>query len=49
MELMDRAGEFFDLEKNEEQIPDGKQPFSRDDFRYMINKTYLEYYGKFKD
>ena len=48
MELMDKAGEFFDINR-EEDIPGGRKPFSRDDFRYMINKTYLEFYGKFKD
>lgn len=26
-----------------------RKPFTREDFKYMINKTYLEYYGKFKD
>ena len=26
-----------------------RRPFTRDDFRHMINKTYAEYYGKFKD
>ena len=27
----------------------GTVNFTREDFRYMINKTFLEYYGKFKD
>ena len=48
MELMEKAGEFLDLNQ-QEAIPGGRKPFSREDFRYMINKTYLEYYGKFKD
>lgn len=26
-----------------------RKPFSRDDFRLLINSTYLDYYGKFKD
>ena len=26
-----------------------RKPFTRDDFKFMINKTFLEYYGKFKD
>ena len=26
-----------------------RKPFTREDFRYMVNKTYAEYYGKFKD
>lgn len=25
------------------------QPFTRDDFYYMITRTYSEFYGKFKD
>ena len=26
-----------------------KRPFNREDFRNLINKTYNEYYGKFRD
>lgn len=26
-----------------------RRPFTRDDFRLMINSTYTEYYGKFRD
>ena len=26
-----------------------RKPFTREDFKFMINKTFLEYYGKFKD
>jgi hypothetical protein len=26
-----------------------KKPFTRDDFRQLVNKTYQAYYGKFKD
>ena len=26
-----------------------RKAFTRDDFRLMINKTYSEYYGKFRD
>lgn len=29
--------------------PNERKPFNREDFRYMINKTYSEFYGKFKD
>ena len=26
-----------------------RKAFTREDFKFMINKTYHEYYGKFKD
>lgn len=41
----DIAQEFLDMEMHLKE----RRPFTRDDFRQMISKTYLEYYGKFKD
>ena len=26
-----------------------RKPYTREDFKVIINKTFLEYYGKFKD
>ena len=37
--------QIIDMEVGVEQ----RKPFSREDFRFMISKTYMEYYGKFKD
>ena len=41
----DLAHEFLDMEMQMRE----RRPFTREDFRQMINKTYLEFYGKFKD
>ena len=44
-ELYEKADDFLQIEDD----LGGKRPFSREDLRYIINKTYLEFYGKFKD
>jgi hypothetical protein len=38
--------EKMDLEMGQLKV---KKPFARDDFRQLINKTYMAFYGKFKD
>ena len=41
----DLAKDIMDIEVGNKQ----RRPFTRDDFRLMINSTYTEYYGKFRD
>jgi len=41
----DLARELMDMEMGLKQ----RRPFTREDFMNMINLTYNEYYGKFKD
>ena len=39
------AGEVMDMEMGVKQ----RKPFTREDFRVMINETYSQFYGKFID
>lgn len=52
-QLQDKLGDFYDFDKpqqvDEEQIPQGSEPFQREHFRTIIERTYTEFYGKFKD
>lgn len=41
----DLAKDIMDIEVGNK----ARRPFTRDDFRLMINSTYTEYYGKFRD
>jgi hypothetical protein len=39
----------FREDQDDQENNDHKRAFNREDFRILINKTYNEYYGKFRD